>query len=95
MLTPVFSFAAPNLQVITNADLSTVTTAGYGVLKSASTNVLITVLRSNANTGTISVRYATVTNANDTAESPLDYTTINWLADLQQRGHPPDVHGAD
>ena len=76
---PGLSFAAPNLQVITNADLSTVTTAAYGVLKSASTNVLISVVRSNANTGVVSVRYATVTNANDTAESPLDYTTSNGL----------------
>ena len=36
-------------------------------------------LRSNANTGAISVRYATVTNANDTAESPLDYTASSGL----------------
>jgi uncharacterized repeat protein (TIGR01451 family)/uncharacterized delta-60 repeat protein len=76
---PGFTFATTNLVVVTNADLTTVTNAGYGVIKSTSTNILISVLRSNANTGTVSVRYATVSNATDNAQSPLDYTTTSGL----------------
>jgi uncharacterized delta-60 repeat protein/uncharacterized repeat protein (TIGR01451 family) len=76
---PGFAFVSTNLVVITNADLTTVTNAGYGVFKSAVTNVLITVLRSNANTGTVSVRYATVTNATDNAQAPLDYVATSGL----------------
>ncbi len=72
---PGLSFASTN--IVTNTDL--VTVASYGVFKSLSTNVLITVLRSNANTGTISARYVTVTNAGDNAESPLDYTASSGL----------------
>ena len=41
-----FSFGTTNRLVITNADLSTVTNASYGVLKSG-TNVLVTILRTN------------------------------------------------
>ena len=48
------SFASTNLVVVTNADFS-VTNASYGVLKSSGTNLLITVVRSNVNTGTIAV----------------------------------------
>jgi uncharacterized delta-60 repeat protein/uncharacterized repeat protein (TIGR01451 family) len=76
---PGLSFGSTNLVVITNADLSTVTEAAYGVFKSVSTNVVITVLRTNANTGPVSVRYATITNANDNAVSPVDYTASTGL----------------
>ena len=76
---PGFAFVSTNLVVITNADFTTVTNAGYGVIKSAVTNVLVTVLRSNANTGTVSVRYATVTNATDNAQAPVDYTPVSGL----------------
>jgi uncharacterized repeat protein (TIGR01451 family)/uncharacterized delta-60 repeat protein len=75
---PGLSFGSTNLVVITNNDLSTVITAGYGVLKSG-TNVLITVLRSNANTGTVSVNYTTLTNATDNAVPGQDYTTTSGL----------------
>ena len=75
---PGLKFGSTNLLVVTNAGQPQII-AGYGVLKSTSTNVVITVLRTNANTGLISVRYATVTNANDTAESPLDYTASTGL----------------
>ena len=75
---PGFSFGGTNLLVITNADLSTVTTASYGVLKSG-TNVLITVLRSNANTGIVSVNYATATNENDNAVAGVDYGSTSGL----------------
>src|SRR5204863_262183 len=51
----------------------TFTNSNYGVLKSA-TNVTITVLRSNANTGTVSVQYATT---NGTATAPADYTATS------------------
>ena len=64
--------------MITNADLSTVTNASYGVLKSG-TNVLITVLRTNANTGIVSVNYATATNANDNAVAGVDYGATSGL----------------
>ncbi len=75
---PGFTFGTTNLLVITNADLSTVTNASYGVLKSG-TNVLITVLRSNANTGVVSVNYATATNANDNAVAGVDYGATSGL----------------
>ena len=64
--------------MITNADLSTVTNASYSVLKSG-TNLLITILRTNANTGTVSVNYATATNANDTAVAGVDYGATSGL----------------
>ena len=51
------------------------TNSNFGVLKSA-TNVLITVARSNVNTGTVSVQYATT---NGTAASPGDYTASSGL----------------
>jgi uncharacterized repeat protein (TIGR01451 family)/uncharacterized delta-60 repeat protein len=75
---PGFRFGSTNVVVITNADLSTVTTASYGVLKSG-TNLLVTVLRSNANSGTVSVNYATVTNATDTAVPGVDYGAVSGL----------------
>ena len=64
--------------VITNADLSTVTNASYGVLKSG-TNLLITVLQSNANPGVVSVNYATATNTNDNAVAGVDYGPVSSL----------------
>src|ERR1035441_4656050 len=76
---PGLSFGSTDIVVITNADLTTVTEAAYGVFKSVSTNVVITVLRTNANTGPVSVRYATITNANDNAVSPVDYTASTGL----------------
>jgi uncharacterized repeat protein (TIGR01451 family)/uncharacterized delta-60 repeat protein len=51
------------------------TNSNFGVLKSA-TNVLITVARSNVNTGTVSVQYATT---NGTASSPGDFTATSGL----------------
>jgi uncharacterized delta-60 repeat protein/uncharacterized repeat protein (TIGR01451 family) len=73
-----FTFDTAARLVITNADLSTVTNASYGVLKSG-TNVLITIVRSNANTGTVSVNYATATNANDNAVAGVDYSPTSGL----------------
>jgi uncharacterized delta-60 repeat protein/uncharacterized repeat protein (TIGR01451 family) len=73
-----FSFGTNNRLVITNADLSTVTNASYSVLKSG-TNLLVTILRTNGNTGTVSVSYATATNANDTAIAGLDYGAVSGL----------------
>jgi len=75
---PGFSFGATNLVVITNADFSTSTIASYGVLKSG-TNVFITVLRTNANTGVVSVNYATATNANDNAVAGVDFGSTSGL----------------
>jgi uncharacterized delta-60 repeat protein/uncharacterized repeat protein (TIGR01451 family) len=72
------SFATADRLVITNADLSTVTNASYSVLKSG-TNVLITIVRSNANTGVVSVNYATATNANDNAVAGVDYGPTSGL----------------
>ncbi len=72
------TFGTSSLVVITNADLSMVTNASYGVLKSG-TNLLITIVRSNANTGTVSVNYATATNANDTAVAGVDYGSTSGL----------------
>ena len=71
-------FGTTDRLVITNADLSIVTNASYSVLKS-STNVLITVSRSNPNTGTVSVNYATATNANDNAVAGVDYGSTSGL----------------
>ncbi|MEI6781685.1 MAG: Calx-beta domain-containing protein, partial [Verrucomicrobiota bacterium] len=75
---PGLSFGSTNLVVITNADFSTVTIASYGVLKSG-TNVFITVLRTNANTGIVSVNYATTTNANDNAVAGVDFGPTSGL----------------
>jgi len=73
-----FAFATTNRLVITNADLSTLTTASYGVFKSSS-NLLVTIVRSNANTGTVSVNYATATYDNDTAVPGVDYASTSGL----------------
>ena len=56
------SLANTNLSMVTNGDVVT-TYANYGVLKSSGTNLLITVLRSNVNTGTVGVDYATADGA--------------------------------
>jgi uncharacterized delta-60 repeat protein/uncharacterized repeat protein (TIGR01451 family) len=71
-------FGTTDRLVITNADLSTVTNASYSILKSGG-DVLVTVLRSNANTGTVSVNYGTATNANDTAIAGVDYGSTSGL----------------
>jgi uncharacterized delta-60 repeat protein/uncharacterized repeat protein (TIGR01451 family) len=73
-----FSFGTDNRLVITNNDLSTITNASYSVLKSGS-NVLVTIVRTNANTGTVSVNYTTATNANDNAVAGLDYGATSGL----------------
>ncbi|MCX6923491.1 MAG: hypothetical protein NT154_09830, partial [Verrucomicrobia bacterium] len=75
---PGLSFGSTNLVVVTNAGFPPVTVASYGVLKSA-TNVFITVIRSNANSGVISVNYATVTNLNDSAVAGVDYGQTSGL----------------
>jgi uncharacterized delta-60 repeat protein/uncharacterized repeat protein (TIGR01451 family) len=67
-----FTFSTTNRVVVTNPDLSSVTNASYGVLKSG-TNLLVTILRSNANTGDAFVNYTTTTNAGDTAIAGVDY----------------------
>ncbi len=72
------TFGTTDRLVITNADLSTVTNASYGVLKSGA-DVFITLVRSNANTGPISVNYATATNANDNAVAGVDYSPTSGL----------------
>jgi uncharacterized delta-60 repeat protein/uncharacterized repeat protein (TIGR01451 family) len=72
------SFGTTDRLVITNADLSTVTNASYSVLKSG-TNVLITIVRANANTGIVSVNYTTATNANDNAIAGVDYGPTSGL----------------
>ncbi len=64
------SFANTNLSVVTNADFSVTTHANYGIFKSAGTNLLINVVRSNINTGTVGVDYAT---ADGTAIAGVDY----------------------
>jgi uncharacterized repeat protein (TIGR01451 family)/uncharacterized delta-60 repeat protein len=64
------SLANTNLSVVTNDDRSVTTYANYGFLKSSGTNLLITVLRSNVNTGTVGADYAT---ADDTAVAGVDY----------------------
>ena len=48
--------------------------AAYGVLKSSGTNLLITIARSNVNTGTISAGYAT---ADETAIQGVDYVATS------------------
>jgi uncharacterized delta-60 repeat protein/uncharacterized repeat protein (TIGR01451 family) len=73
-----FSFGTDNRIVITNTDLSTITNASYSVLKSGS-NVVVTIMRTNANTGTVSVNYTTATNANDTAVAGVDYGATSGL----------------
>ncbi len=70
------SFANTNLSVITNADLSVTTNANYGVLKSSGTNLLISVVRTNANTGQVG---AICTTADGTGQQGLDYGT-NWAS---------------
>ena len=72
------SFSTPDRVVITNADLSTVTNASYSVLKSG-TSLLVTVFRTNANTGTVSVNYATTTKASDTAVPSVDYAATSGI----------------
>jgi uncharacterized delta-60 repeat protein/uncharacterized repeat protein (TIGR01451 family) len=72
------SFATSDRVVITNANLTTVTNASYGILKSGG-NLVVTILRTNANTGIVSVNYATVTNANDTAVAGVDYGATSGL----------------
>jgi hypothetical protein len=64
------SIASTKLVVVTNADFSVTTNASFGVLKSSGTNLLITVLRSNVNTGTVGVNFAT---ADGTALAGVDY----------------------
>ena len=73
-----FSFGTADRIVITNNDLSTITNASYSVLKSG-TNVVVTIIRTNGNTGTVSVNYTTTTNANDTAVAGLDYGATSGL----------------
>ena len=73
-----FSFGTGNRVVITNADLSMVTNASYTVLKSG-TNLLVTIVRTNGNTGTVSVNYATATNATDTAVAGVDYGATSGI----------------
>lgn len=68
---PGISFTNPTPGVV-------VSNASFGVLKS-DTNILVTVVRSNANTGTVSVNYATATNANDTAVAGVDYVATGGL----------------
>jgi uncharacterized delta-60 repeat protein/uncharacterized repeat protein (TIGR01451 family) len=72
------SFGTSDRVVITNANLTTITNASYGVLKSGG-NLVVTILRTNGNTGTVSVNYATATNANDTAVAGVDYGTTSGL----------------
>ena len=64
------SFASTNLVAVTNADLSVTTNASFGALKSSGTNLLITVLRSNVNNGTVGVSFAT---ADGTGLAGVDY----------------------
>ena len=64
------SILSTNLVIVTNADLTVTTNASFGVLKSGGTNLLITVVRSNVNTGTIRVDYAT---ADGTALAGVNY----------------------
>ena len=66
------SFVSTNLMFVTNADFSVTLDANYGALKSSGTNLLITVLRSNVNTGTIAANFAT---ADGTAVQGVDYVT--------------------
>ncbi len=70
------NFASTNLAVVTNSDFSLTTNAVYGALKSSGTNLLITVVRSNANTGTVG---AICTTLDGTAQQGVDYGT-NWAS---------------
>ena len=72
---PGVSFGSTNVVSITNEDLSVTSLAKYGVLKSG-TNVQISVVRSNANTGVVSVNYTTT---NDTAVAGVDYVATSGL----------------
>jgi uncharacterized delta-60 repeat protein/uncharacterized repeat protein (TIGR01451 family) len=65
-----FYISSTNLVVGTNADLSVTTNASFGVLKSSGTNLLINVLRSNVDNGTVGVGFAT---ADGTALAGVDY----------------------
>ena len=67
-----FFIAGTNLVTITNAaDVTDViTNASFGVFKNSGSNVLITVVRTNVNTGTVGVSYAT---ADDTALAGVNY----------------------
>jgi uncharacterized repeat protein (TIGR01451 family)/uncharacterized delta-60 repeat protein len=78
------NFANTNLTVFTNDDLSLTTNANYGVLKSSGTNLLITVVRSNVNTGTVG---AICTTADGTAQQGTDYGT-NWASLVFSNGVP-------
>jgi uncharacterized repeat protein (TIGR01451 family) len=75
--TPVQIFTNnPAIVTIKDADPGVLfTNANFGVLKSG-TNVLITVLRSNVNTGTVTVGYGT---ADGTAAAGADYTRTSGL----------------
>jgi uncharacterized repeat protein (TIGR01451 family) len=66
-----FTFNTPNRTVVTSGGLP-VTNASYGILKSG-TNLLVTILRSNANTGDAFVNYTTFTNTDDSAIAGVDY----------------------
>ncbi len=68
-----FSIAGTNLVAITNASLVT-TNVSLGVLKNGGSNVLITIVRTNVNTGTVGVGYAT---ADDTALAGVNYVANN------------------
>ena len=70
------NFASTNLSIVTNADFSISTYANYGALKSSGTNLVITVVRTNANTSTVGV---TCTTADGTAQQGVDYGA-NWAA---------------
>jgi uncharacterized repeat protein (TIGR01451 family)/uncharacterized delta-60 repeat protein len=78
------SFATTNFIVETNDDLSLSTNAFYGVLKSAGTNLLITVARSNVNTAPVS---AVCTTADGTGIQGVDYGT-NWALLTFSNGVP-------
>jgi len=64
------SIDSTNLVIVINNDGLLTTNASYGMLKSSSTNLLISVVRSNVNTGIVRVGYAT---ADDTAVGGVDY----------------------
>ncbi|HWQ91229.1 MAG TPA: Calx-beta domain-containing protein, partial [Clostridia bacterium] len=72
---PGITFVSTNSFVYTNFDSTLSTNAAFAAVKSG-TNVLITVLRSNANTGIVTVNYAT---SNRTAVAGVDYTATSGL----------------
>jgi uncharacterized delta-60 repeat protein/uncharacterized repeat protein (TIGR01451 family) len=73
------ALATPSLATVVVLDsdpgVSFTNSVFYGV--KSGTNVLITVVRSNANTGTIAVNYSTFTNLDDTAIAGLDYVATS------------------